>query len=198
MIEIEPHPKLIEYLNKVNSFDFDSDTQSNSEWKYIESNLDQNIFLIKELIELGVLPTNPIICDAGIGLGSILFDLYLQSLDFSDINFNFIGIEKNPIYNKFFKENLIKYWSSNFTLIEDDILNFNYSNTNFVWFFQPFSKSDLAMNFYYKVITEIPVGGIIKGIDHYNIMTYGDERLKSEFLKLEFLNLERFGLFRKK
>lgn len=177
---IEPNPILIEYWNIANSIDCNSDGSKqefidSGEWHYIPSNLEKNIFLLKRLDEVGLLPDVVNICDCGVGLGTTLFDIYLQSMDFQDKRFSFTGIEKWPSYVSILRNRLFHFWEGNLNLIQDDIVNQNYSQWNFIWFFQPFKVSDKAMKFYFKVISESQSGTLIFGLDTFNIMTYGEK-----------------------
>jgi len=94
---IEPNPLLVEYFNKkqqiiesekIDLYKFDQD----GEWHYVESNIEDNIFLFKRLDEVGLLPDKVNVCDCGVGYGTILYDLYLQSKEFTGKEFTFTGI----------------------------------------------------------------------------------------------------------
>jgi hypothetical protein len=41
------------------------------------------------------------------------------------------------------------------------------------------------MNFFHKVITQMPEGGLVIGIDQFRIENYGDQTLISDFRKLK-------------
>jgi hypothetical protein len=101
--EVEPHPLLIEYLQI--AYNLNDEVNKNleeffqaGEWHYIQADIETNIFLLKRLNEVGLLSDEVNICDCGIGLGTILYDLYLQSKEF-DNKFTFTGIEKYKRYN---------------------------------------------------------------------------------------------------
>lgn len=163
---IEPNPLLIEYVKMANSLwtEFDNMNQNTErkEWHYIMSNLEQNIFLLKRLEEKKLLPEGEInICDAGIGLGSALFDIYLQSKDIDNRVFNFFGIEKNKSYLDFLNDNLIKFWSNKLTLINKDITVQDYSKYNIVYSYLPFREEEELYNFYTHVKNDISVGSLI-------------------------------------
>jgi hypothetical protein len=53
------------------------------------------------------------------------------------------------------------------------------------------------MKFFEKVILEMPLGGIVFGLDHYRIMTYGSENLKEMFLNLEAHKVDELWCFKK-
>jgi len=183
---IEPHPKLIEYLeiayNILPEVNKDlNDFFEAGEWHYIQSDLESNIYLFKRLDEVGLLPNEINACDCGIGLGTIFFDLYLQSKEFPNNKFTFTGIERHDRYIDCLNDNLLKYWDSNLNLVHDDIMNINYSNYNFIYFYQPFKISDKAVAFYHKVISEAPEGAIIMGLNTFQILAYGDEVLNNLF-----------------
>ena len=85
--EVEPHPLLIEYLQI--AYNLNDEDNKNlqeffeaGEWHYIQADIETNIFLLKRLDEEGLLSSEVNICDCGIGLGTILYDLYLQSKEF--------------------------------------------------------------------------------------------------------------------
>lgn len=199
---VEPNPLLIEYYLKARQLTEDlkseeSTFKEDGEWPYIESNIEFNIFLLKRLSELGLLPHSPIkVCDCGVGLATIMYDLYLQSREIS-CEFEFWGIEKYRPYIDAFNLNLSHYWNGDLNLITDDLMAHNYSAYNFIWIFTPYSQSDKLMAFFDKVISEMPLGGIVIGIDHYRIMTYGGEGLKSKFMELEAHKVDELWVFRK-
>jgi hypothetical protein len=100
---IEPNPLLVEYFNKkqeiidnsnLNIEQFDKD----GEWHYVESSIEANILLLKRLESRGLLSDKINLCDCGIGYGTILYDLYLQSKEFINKEFTFTGIEKCDDY----------------------------------------------------------------------------------------------------
>jgi hypothetical protein len=53
------------------------------------------------------------------------------------------------------------------------------------------------MKFFEKVILEMPIGGIVFGLDHYRIMTYGGDELKKEFMELEATKVDELWCFKK-
>jgi hypothetical protein len=199
---IEPNPLLVEYYIKANSLSSEltkdvSAHKSLGEWHYIESNIEYNILLLSRLSELGLLPLSPIsICDCGIGLATIMYDLYLQSKEFA-YEFKFYGVERYQPYIDVFEKELRSYWNNDLKVISDDLMDHNYSSYNFLWIFTPYSQSDKLMQFFEKVICEMPVGGIVFGLDHYRIMTYGSESLKRKFMELESHKVDELWVFRK-
>jgi hypothetical protein len=199
---IEPNPLLVEYFNKVqylkSSVKVDLDKfDSDGEWQYVESNIERNIFLLKRLEEAGLLPSEVNACDCGVGFGTVLYDLYLQSKEFNNRQFTFTGIEKCDEYVNSLKSELLSYWDNNLNLIHDDIMSYDYSNTNFIWFFTPFKISNKLMSFFDKIITEIPVGGFIFGLDQYRVMEYGSPELIEKFNELEFNHIDDLIFYRK-
>ena len=198
---IEPHPLLIEYLEI--AYNLNDEVNKNledffnaGEWHYIQSDLETNIFLLKRLDELNLLPNNINMCDCGLGLGTILYDLHLQSKEFNN-QFTFTGIEKYDRYIDALNTNLIKYWDNNLHLIHDDIMNVDLSKYNFIYFYQPFKVSDKAIQFYLKVIDEAPEGALIFGLNHFQIQTYGDNNLIDKFNKLKPYKVDDIILFKK-
>lgn len=199
---IEPSPLLIDYFVKVRQLiaDLHSDISSFklvNEWPYIESDIESNILLLDRLRSLDLLPEVVSICDCGIGLGTIMYDLYLQSKELDGYRFKFYGVEKYVPYIDCFESNLRSYWQDDLNLIQDDLMAHSYGGYNFIWIFTPYSTSDKLMAFFEKVILEMPVGGLVFGIDHYRIETYGSDSLKLEFRKLESHKVDDLWCFRK-
>jgi hypothetical protein len=165
--EVQPDEELVNYFSDSKSLwtDFDGNRQNfleNEEWHYVLSNIEANIFLLKRLDERGLLKNNNKICDCGIGLGVALFDIYRQSKSFiDDKTFEFFGIEKEKNYCEFLNQKLIHYWSGNLTLIEDDIMNQNYSNYNIVYTYTPFKTTEKLKVLYNKIISEIEPGSLL-------------------------------------
>jgi hypothetical protein len=187
---IEPNPILIEYFQLTNILAQNLNTDltdfiQDDEWHYVQANIENNILLLKRLEEVNLLPTNVNLCDCGIGLGTVMFDLYLQSKDIKDKTFTFTGIEKYDRYVNTLNNQLDKYWENNLNIIHDDIMNENYSNYNFIYLYTPFRIDTKLMNFFQKVITEMPEGGIVIGIDQFRIENYGDQNLINDFRKLK-------------
>lgn len=187
---IEPHPLLIEYVKKSNALwtEFDNFSQNSDtdkqEWHYIMSNLEQNIFLLRRLNELNLLSNEINICDAGIGLGSALFDLYLQSKEINK-NFKFFGIEKQYKYIEYLKNNLINYWNDELTLIESDIMNCDFSKYNIIYSYSPYRSPRTLLDFYNKLKNEIVSGSLIienrengLGLDQTLLMVEGLEKIE--------------------
>ena len=199
--EVEPHPLLIEYLQI--AYNLNDEVNKNleeffqaGEWHYIQADIETNIFLLKRLDELGLLPNEINMCDCGIGLGTILYDIYLQSKEFNK-TFTFTGIEKYKRYTDTLRTHLLKYWNGELNLIEDDIMNVDYSNWNFIYFYQPFKIADKAIKFYLKVIEEVKPGTIIIGLNHFQVQTYGDENLINLFNQLKPHKVDDLVVFQK-
>lgn len=165
--EVNPNELLVEYYRQSKSLwvDFDSSKPEfieNQEWHYVISNIEQNIFLLQRLEERNLLSSENHICDCGIGLGVALFDIYQQSKLFTDgKSFNFYGIEKQKSYIEYLNNNLINYWEGNLNLIEDDIINQNYSKYNIVYTYTPFKTTEKLSVFYNKIISEIKSGSLL-------------------------------------
>lgn len=164
--EVDPSPQLISYFQESKALwtEFDGNKKQfidSSEWHYILSNIEQNIFLLKRLEERGLLKSENHIVDCGIGLGTALFDIYLQSKDFADKTFTFTGIEKQAMYIGFIQEKLLSYWDGNLDLIHDDIMNQDYSKYNIIYTFTPFQTVDKLKELYNKIISEVEVGSVL-------------------------------------
>ncbi len=199
---IEPNPLLIKYWQIATELNSYSDGGKQEfidagQWHYIPSDLEKTILLFKRLEEVNLLPNKLDICDLGIGLGTTMFDLYLQSLDYPNIQFTFTGIELWKPYVDYVNQKLISLWNGNLNLILDNIMNADISKYNFIWFYQPFKVSDKAIPFYHKVIKESLPGTLIFGLDHFQINTYGNDEVKQDFSKLEQHVLDDLVLYKK-
>lgn len=199
MIIVEPNPKLIDYLEKADNskegyaFYYDGQKREyveSDEWHYLLSDLELNIFLLKRLDNFGLLKQKNKICDAGIGLGSALYDLYLQSQDLTDKHFEFIGIEKNKKYIEFLNKNLIEFWNGKLELIEEDIMNCDYSEYDVIYSYCPFKNETRIMEFYTKLANEMKVGSCV--IDPRN------SRVLERFEEFEKIDLEGMWIFCRK
>ena len=174
--EIEPHPDLILYFQETQKFSekLQEDYNEGDEFYNIVSNIEQNIFLLDRLNERSLLNQNNNMIDCGIGLGFTLFDFYLQSLNLNK-NFTFTGIEKQKVYVEYLKKNLLSFWNNELNLIEDDIMNHNYSDYNIDYSYSPFRSEKNLNEFYNKVANEIKSGSIIIenarwGLGHYDLL----------------------------
>ena len=174
--EIEPHPDLILYFQETQKFSgkLPEDYNEGDEFYNIVSNIEQNIFLLDRLNERNLLNENNNMIDCGIGIGFTLFDFYLQSLNLNK-NFTFTGIEKQKVYVEYLKKNLLSFWNNELNLIEDDIMNHNYSDYNIVYSYSPFRSEKNLNEFYNKVANEIKSGSIIIenarwGLGHYDLL----------------------------
>ena len=174
--EIEPHPELILYFQETQKFSgkLPEDYNEGDEFYNIVSNIEQNIFLLDRLNERSLLKENNNMIDCGIGLGFTLFDFYLQSLGLNQ-NFTFTGIEKQKVYVDYLKDNLLSFWNDELNLIEDDIMNHNYSDYNIVYSYTPFRSEEILNEFYNKVANEVKSGSIIIenanwGLGHYDLL----------------------------
>lgn len=88
--------------------------------------------------------------------------IYQQSKLFNDGKiFKFYGIEKQQVYLDFLREKLLHYWENNLTIIEDDIMNQNYSKYNIVYTYTPFKTTEKLTLLYNKIISEIAPGSIL-------------------------------------
>lgn len=195
-IELEPHPDLIEYYNITGTFksDLTVDVFSNVGEHYnVMSNIDQNIFLLKQLDEIGLLRGLNHICDCGLGLGNTLFEIYLQSKEISK-EFSFSGVEKQGVYCNFITDNLLHLWQYELNLINCDIMNYDYSRFNIIYSYSPFNNYPKLKSMYQKIISEISPGSII--IEHAN-RGLGHHNLLEEFKELEKVELDSMFVFKK-
>lgn len=175
--EVEPNPLLIEYFQKMNEVMISPEESFSKEidFPYILSNIEQNIFLLKRLKELNLLRDENNMVDCGIGLGFCLYDFYLQSKEL-DLKFNFFGVEKYRSYIDCLNENLIKYWNSELSLFNSDILDHDFRNYNIVYTYGPFRSEKKQKELMDKISSEITSGSIIienanSGKGHFDILS---------------------------
>jgi hypothetical protein len=195
MTEIEPHPDLIEYFNITNNFK--SDLQVNifseaGENYNILSDINQNIFLLKNLDKLGLLKDENYLCDCGLGLGNTLFEIYLQSKEI-DKKFHFTGIEKQKVYLDYVSKNLLHLWND-LEIINCDIMDIDYSKFNIIYSYSPFNNYKQLKSMYQKITSDIKSGSLI--IEHAN-NGKGHFDLLSEILELEEIKLDWISVFKK-
>ena len=131
------------------------------EWYYIEPNTTQFERIITIIINLNPDKKDYKICDAGIGLGTAMYNFYIETKQFDDKNFKFYGVEKYKEYVDFFDENLKQYWDDNITIYIDDIMNHNYSEYDIVYLYTPFKKEDDLINLYQKIVDELKPNSIL-------------------------------------
>lgn len=181
---------LLNYIDVVNKYS-EQHSNNNREWHYIMSNINHNKSLLYKLNEKELLSNVVNICDAGIGFGTALFDLYLQSKTINK-KFNFYGVEKNKYYVDFFQKNLINFWENNLKLIVGDLTIQNFSNYDIVYSFLPFKETNLLNNFYKRVCNDLKPGSII--IEN---SSGGKNSALLEFQNLETIDLGDIYVFRK-
>lgn len=194
--EIKPHPDLVEYYRITDTFssNLTVDVFSNVGENYnIISDINRNIFLLKQLDELSLLKETNRICDCGLGLGNTLFELYLQSKEINK-RFYFTGIEKQKVYVDFILENLSHLWEDNLNLVNSDIMNIDYLNFDIIYSYSPFNNYQQLKSMYQKIISEIKSGSII--IEHANF-GLGHFNLLEEFNDLQKIELEQTYVFKK-
>jgi hypothetical protein len=163
LIIVEPDPILIEYYQIAKSLEINEmllNKISDGEWLYIQSNIDQNIFLLKRLDNMGLLPDSGKVCDCGIGLGTAIFDIYLQSKALEK-KYSFVGIEKQSNYVNYLNEKLLHFWCEDLELIEGDLMEQKYDNYEIVYCYTPFRDTEKLRTFYLKVISEMKKGSIL-------------------------------------
>ena len=195
---IEPHPLLIEYLQISNGLfcDFDGSKREFidfDEWHYVPSNLEQNIYLIKRLEEQNLLSNEVNICDCGIGLGTTMFDLYLQSKEI-DKKFTFSGVEKYRTYIEYFNKNLKSYWREDLTYIVSEIMDYNYSNFNFIYSYSPFKTEEKLNPYYSKLISEISTGSLLIEFRNNGL---GYEDILTNYKELKSYQIDDITVFKK-
>lgn len=130
-------------------------SENTKEWHYITSDFNRNKNLIKALYENNLLPNEVNICDCGIGLGEALFDIYLQSLEFNQIKFNFFGIEKNKEYTNFVSDKLLHFWDQKLKIIHSDLTIQNFTNYNIIYSYLPFRENKKLYDFYFRMSKDL-------------------------------------------
>ena len=98
--------------------------------------------------------------DCGIGLGTALYDFFLQSKDL-ELELSFTGIEKHAPYIEFLKNNLLDRWEGKLELIEGGIEDQSYEPYDIVYSFTPFRDLNMLRSFYEKVASELRPGSIM-------------------------------------
>ena len=197
LIIVEPDPTLIEYYKIAKHFEVSDMLVSKTEdgeWLYIQSNLDQNIFLLKKLEDMELLPSSGKICDCGIGLGTAIFDIYLQSKKLEK-NYSFVGIEKQSKYVNYLNENLLDYWNNDLQIVEGDLMDQKYDDYNIIYCYTPFRDIEKLKTFYLKVIEEMQPGSIL--IENKNYGLGEREILTSISDKIESIELDGITVFKK-
>jgi len=198
LIIIEPNPILIEYYQKAKEFeiaDMFTSKIGNGEWLYIQSNLDQNIFLLKRLDDLGLIPHSGKICDCGIGLGTAIFDIYLQSKEICK-DYSFAGIEKQVRYTDYLEASLMDFWEGRLEIVKGDLMDQNYAGYDIVYSYTPFRDADKLRDFYLKVISEMREGALL--VENKSWGLGEGEILSSISEEIEAIDLDGLTVFRKK
>jgi hypothetical protein len=198
LIIVEPNSTLVEYYQKAKEFEMREMLVSKvdgDEWLYIQSNIDQNIFLLKKLENLGLIPNSGKICDCGIGLGTAIFDIYLQSKDLGK-EYSFIGIEKQTNYVDYLNESLLSFWNEDLEIISGDLMEQRYGEYDIVYCYTPFRDVDKLSNFYLKVISEMSEGSIL--IENKNWGLGEGEILSTISEDISPIDLDGLTVFQKK
>ena len=195
---VEPNPVLIEYYHKAKEFEIKEmlvNKIEDGEWLYIQSNIDQNIFLLKRLEDLGLIPDSGKICDCGIGLGTAIFDIYLQSKDLEK-EYSFIGIEKQSKYVDYLNESLLSFWDGNLEVVSGDLMDQKYNEYDIIYCYTPFRNVDKLREFYIKVISEMHEGTIL--IENKNLGLGEGNILSSISNDITPIDLDGLTVFQKK
>ena len=198
LIIIEPNSTLVEYYQKAKEFEMREMLVSKvdgDEWLYIQSNIDQNIFLLKKLENLGLIPDSGKICDCGIGLGTAIFDIYLQSKDLGK-KYSFVGIEKQSKYVDYLIKELLPFWNDDLEIILGDLMYQRYDNFDIVYSYTPFKDVEKLRLFYLKVISEMSEGSIL--IENKNWGLGEGEILSSISDDITPIDLDGLTVFQKK
>jgi hypothetical protein len=197
LIIVEPDPTLIQYYQIAKKFEIGEmliSKTEDGEWLYIQSNLDQNIFLMKKLDDMGLLTDSGKICDCGIGLGTAIFDIYLQSKKIEK-NYSFIGIEKQSKYVNFLNESLLDFWGNDLQIIEGDLMQQKYDDYNIIYCYTPFRDIEKLRTFYLKLISEMKKGSIL--IENKNYGLGEKDILKTISDEISPIDLDGITIFQK-
>ena len=198
LIIVEPNSTLVEYYQKAKEFEMREMLVSKvdgDEWLYIQSNIDQNIFLLKKLENLGLIPDSGKICDCGIGLGTAIFDIYLQSKDLEK-KYSFVGIENQSKYVDYLIKELLPFWNDDLEIILGDLMYQRYDNFDIVYSYTPFKDVEKLRQFYLKVISEMSEGSIL--IENKNWGLGEGEILSSISDDITPIDLDGLTVFQKK
>ena len=198
LIIVEPNSTLVEYYQKAKEFEMREMLVSKvdgDEWLYIQSNIDQNIFLLKKLENLGLIPDSGKICDCGIGLGTAIFDIYLQSKDLGK-KYSFVGIEKQSKYVDYLIKELLPFWNDDLEIILGDLMYQRYDNFDIVYSYTPFKDVEKLRLFYLKVISEMSEGSIL--IENKNWGLGEGEILSTISEDITPIDLDGLTVFQKK
>jgi hypothetical protein len=198
LIIVEPDPTLVEYYHKAKEFEMKEMLVSkvgDGEWLYIQSNIDQNIFLLKKLDNLGLIPSFGKVCDCGIGLGTAIFDIYLQSKELGK-GYSFVGIEKQSKYVDYLIKNLLDYWNEDLEIIQGDLMAQRYDDFDIIYSYTPFRDVDKLREFYLKVISEMSEESIL--IENKNWGLGEGEILSSISEDIVPIDLDGITVFQKK
>ena len=195
---LEPSPILVEYYHKAKEFEIKEMLVSkvgDGEWLYIQSDIDQNIFLLKRLSDLGLIPDSGKICDCGIGLGTAIFDIYLQSKDLGK-EYSFVGIEKQVKYVDYLNESLLGFWNGDLEVVSGDLMDQSYEGYDVVYCYTPFRDIEKLRDFYLKVISEMPAGSIL--VENKNCGLGEEEILSRMSDDITPIDLDGLTVFQKK
>ena len=198
LIIVEPNPTLVEYYQIAREFEVREMLVSkvgDGEWLYIQSNMDQNIFLLKRMEDLGLIPETGKVCDCGIGLGTAIFDIYLQSKELGK-KYSFRGIEKQAKYVDYLVENLLDFWNEDLEIIQGDLMDQRYDEFDIVYCYTPFRDVEKLRDFYLKVISEMSEGSIL--IENKNWGLGEGEILSSISDDIMAIDLDGLTVFQKK
>lgn len=196
---VTPHPLLVKYLQQVQTLlpTLEQDLtpfKEADEWHYIQSDLESNIYLLRELFQRGLLPPHVRICDCGIGLGTIMYDLFLQSEEIP-LQWSFFGIEKWQPYLEALRGPLAPFWRGRLETLAADLEEADLTPYNFLWVYTPFRDGRRLVSFFERAWTSLPPGGIIIGMDHFSIKNWGSVLLLKALESAQFIKIGPLGVF---
>lgn len=160
-------------------------------------NISNNVNLIKNLENYGLLLSDNHICDCNMFLGESLFDIFQQTLNIQNKTFNFYAVEKNKELVDLFNQNLLKFWPK-IQVTEGDIIEQNLSKYNIIFTNTPSKDIEELKNIYLKIVDDLPTYGILienldKGLGFRNCLI----DLLETHPQIEIIDVDGFVIYQK-
>lgn len=170
---------LIMYKNAADVFRYKvQDLVSNEIYPYVEAEQNTLYGFVDALLNKGYLSTDKTqhICDVGFGLGTSLYNIYLQIKYNESLKnkFYFTAIEYNKelvdLFNDFLEykwENInVDFLDKKIEVITDDLFNLDYSKFDVVYMYSPLKDRDLIYKGYEYIYSKMKKGAIL--YERYN------------------------------
>ena len=160
-------------------------------------NISNNVNLIKNLENYGLLLSDNHICDCNMFLGESIFDIFQQTLNIQNKTFNFYAVEKNKELVDLFNQNLLKFWPK-IQVTEGDIIEQNLSKYNIIFTNTPSKDIEELKNIYLKIVDDLPTYGILienldKGLGFRNCLI----DLLETHPQIEIIDVDGFVIYQK-